>query len=60
MNKLIFYKLRRIDGTLECIVGIEQEEGGALAVTAQVAMPEDPTVIGQWVIDQLLSDEGAV
>jgi hypothetical protein len=58
-NKVIMYELRNIDGSIRCIVGIQQEEGGVLGVTEQVAMPSDPTVIGQWVLDQLASDEGA-
>lgn len=56
-NKVIMYELRNIDGSVNCIVGIQQEEQGQLAVTAQVAMPSDPAVIGQWVLDQLASDE---
>lgn len=58
-NRVILYELRNMDDSIRCIVGIQQEEGGALAVTAQVAMPDDPTAIGQWVLDQLASDEGA-
>lgn len=56
-NKVIMYELRNIDGSVNCIVGIQQEEQGQLAVTAQVAMPNDPATIGQWVIDQLAIDE---
>lgn len=59
MNKVIMYELRNLDGSVNCIVGITQEEGGALLVTEQRAMPSDPAVIGQWILDQLASDEGA-
>lgn len=56
-NRVILYELRNMDDSVRCIVGIQQEENGPLAVTAQVAMPSDPAVIGQWVLDQLASDE---
>lgn len=56
-NRVILYELRNMDDSVNCIVGIQQEENGPLAVTSQVAMPSDPTTIGQWVLDQLASDE---
>ena len=58
MNKVLFYELRNIDGTIHCVVGLVQEDGGQLLPTKQVAMPNDPAVIGQWLLDQLASDEG--
>lgn len=57
MDKVLFYNLHNIDGTIRCVVGLVQEEGGQLLPTAQVAMPNDAAVVGQWLLDQLAADE---